>query len=347
MAHPHAWQHAHTFGQDVVQAGEQSTRWVVGLTFVTMIIELLAGYFTGSMALTADGWHMSTHAAALGISAFAYRFARQNAHNPRFTFGTGKVGTLAGFASAVALAMVALLLAWESVNRLIDPVPVHFQEAILVAFAGLLVNVISAWLLGGHDHHHGGHHDHDDHHDHHDHDHHDHDDHDHHDGPEHKDFNLRAAYMHVLADALTSVTALIALTCGMYLGWVWMDPLMGVIGSLVIAVWSYGLLRESGQVLLDAEEHGERAGRIRDLMQHAGEGVEVVDLHLWRVGTANFACIVSLVAHDPQPSLHYRQRLMEIPGLDHITVEINRCCSTDGEVVSGCAPLPVTTPHLH
>lgn len=325
----HVWRHAHTFGQDEVQVGEQRTRWVVALTFVTMIIELLAGYWTGSMALTADGWHMSTHAAALGISAFAYHFARRNARNPRFTFGTGKVGTLAGFASAIALAMVAILLAWESVNRLIDPVAVQFQEAIIVAFAGLLVNVISAWLLGGHDHHHGHdhheHHDHDDHHEHHEHD--DHHEHPAHGAETHRDFNLRAAYLHVLADALTSVTALIALTCGMYLGWVWMDPLMGVIGSLVIAIWSYGLLRESGQVLLDAEEHGARTERIRALLCQTGEGVEIVDLHLWRVGTANFACIVSLVAHAPHPSAYYKQLLLAIPGLDHLTVEVNRCCT--------------------
>ncbi|MBF0400783.1 MAG: cation transporter [Magnetococcales bacterium] len=340
---PEAWRHPHTFGQDAVQTGERRTHWVIGLTFTTMVVELLAGYYTGSMALTADGWHMSTHAAALGITAFAYSFARRHAHDPRFTFGTGKVGTLGGFASAVALAVVSILLAWESIQRLIEPVTVHFQQAIIVAFVGLLVNVASVWLLGGSDHHHGhgthhghgDHHDHDDHHDHpHDHDHDDHHDHhDHHDharhaAVEHKDYNLRAAYLHVMADALTSVTALVALTSGMYLGWVWMDPLMGVAGSVVIAVWSYGLLRDSAQVLLDAEQHGKREEQIRALLQAAEGEVEIADLHLWRVGSANYACIVSLVAHVPQPSAYYKQLLAPIPGLDHTTIEVNRCCST-------------------
>lgn len=311
--------HAHTFGLDERQAGEKPTRWVIVLTFVTMIVELVAGYYTGSMALTADGWHMSTHAFALGISAFAYHFARKHAHNPRFTFGTGKVGTLGGFSSAVALAMVAVLLGWESIQRLIHPVTVHFQEAIVVAFIGLLVNIVSAWLLRGADHHHGHPHDHDDPHDH---DPHGHDPH----KPvhaEHKDLNLRAAYLHVLADALTSVTALVALTCGMYLGWVWMDPLMGIVGSIIIASWSFGLLRDSSMVLLDAEEQGVRETKIRTLMQDVDEDIEIADLHVWLVGMASFACIISLVAHNPRPLQVYKQRLMALPGLDHVTVEVN------------------------
>lgn len=312
-------QHAHTFGQDAQQAGEKRTLWVIGLTFVTMVVELLAGHYTGSMALSADGWHMSTHVAALGIAAFTYNFARKHAQNRRFTFGTGKVGTLGGFASAIALAMISILLAWESAQRLLNPITVHFQEAIVVAFVGLLVNIISAWLLsGGDDHHHGHAHHHN----------HPHDGHENNHGQDrdntkHKDFNLRAAYLHVLADALTSITALVALTCGMYLGWAWMDPLMGIVGSLVIAVWSYGLLRDSGQVLLDAEEHGKRMESIRTLLKHVDDDAKIIDLHIWRVGMANHACIISLLTHNPQPLNTYKRALEGVSGLDHITVEIN------------------------
>ncbi|MBF0160461.1 MAG: CDF family Co(II)/Ni(II) efflux transporter DmeF, partial [Magnetococcales bacterium] len=230
-----AWQHSHSFGLDQQQAGEIRTRWVIAITLSMMVIELIAGYLTGSMALTADGWHMSTHATALTITAFAYAFARNNAHNPRFTFGTGKVGVLSAFASAIGLAIVALWMLLESIDRFLNPVTIRFQDALLVAAIGLVVNIVSALLLGGdhhgHGHSHGHGHDYHDDHDHDDHDHHDHDDHDHghHDHhPRGQDHNLRSAYLHVIADALTSVTALVALTCGMYLGWNWMDPLMGV-----------------------------------------------------------------------------------------------------------------------
>ncbi|MBF0192411.1 MAG: cation transporter [Magnetococcales bacterium] len=329
-----------------------------------MIVELIAGYLTGSMALTADGWHMGTHAAALGLAAFAYAFARRHADNPRFTFGSGKTGPLGGFASAVALAIIALLMAVESVQRLLSPVSVEFSTALLVAVSGLVVNLASAWLLGGahdHGHHHGhGHHDdhddhdhahpaHDDHDDHashdhahpahddhasHDHahpahdDHDDHASHDHHapDDPPvlHQDHNLKGAYLHVLADALTSVTAIVALICGMTLGWVWMDPLMGILGSVVIGVWSFGLIRESAKTLLDAEDNVALQDKVRRRFQEHGE-CEIVDLHLWRVGPASHACIVSLITHDPQDADDYKSWLRGIGGLDHLTVEVNHC----------------------
>lgn len=335
--------HDHTFGLDEQQAGERPTHWVIGLTFVTMVVELIAGVMTGSMALTADGWHMSTHAAALAIAAFAYSFARKHATDPKFTFGTGKVTALGGFASAIALVIIALLMALESVERLVTPIPVAFREAMMVAVVGLLVNLASAWMLSraGH-HHHGlfGHDDHDDHHDDHEHEHeheHDHDhghehDHDHHDHPqpEHRDYNLKAAYLHVLADALTSVTAIIALAAGYFFGWIWMDPLMGVVGSLVILVWSKGLLRESGAVLLDAEENDQRRSEILERLQRGGD--RVADIHLWRVGPASHACIVSLITPGELAADAYKMRLRTIAGLDHITVEVNRCATCAGGV---------------
>ncbi|MEO5340355.1 MAG: CDF family Co(II)/Ni(II) efflux transporter DmeF [Magnetococcus sp. MYC-9] len=317
------WYHEHHFGLHLQQPAEQRTRWVVCLTLVTMIVELGAGYATGSMALTADGWHMGTHAAALGLAAFAYVFVRRNANNPRFTFGAGKVGPLGGFASAIILSIIAVLMAFESVQRLLSPIPVEFNTALWVAVSGLAVNLLSAWLLGGaHEHGHGHHHD--DHHDHH-HDHgHEHD-HDHDAGqPHHQDLNLKGAYLHVLADALTSVTAIVALLCGMTLGWLWMDPLMGLIGSGVIGVWGYGLIRESSKTLLDAEDTRPLQERVRHCLQ-AEPGCEIADLHVWRVGPASHACIVSLIAHQPRDTDHYKALLRSIAGLDHLSVEINHC----------------------
>ncbi|NGZ06931.1 MAG: CDF family Co(II)/Ni(II) efflux transporter DmeF [Magnetococcales bacterium] len=322
MTTAHAfWHHEHSFGLDEKQAAEQRTHWVIALTLVTMIVELVAGYATGSMALTADGWHMGTHAAALGLAAFAYAFARRHANNPRFTFGSGKAGPLGGFASAIALALIALLMAVESIQRLITPIEVEFSTALLVAVSGLVVNLASAWLLGGAHHHHHGHHDHHDHDDHHDHHAHD-DHHDHHD--HHQDHNLRGAYLHVLADALTSLTAIVALICGMTLGWIWMDPLMGIIGSIVIGVWSYGLIRDSAKTLMDAEDNFPLRNQVRQKFQEYG-GCEIVDLHLWRVSPSSHACIISLITHHPQGADHYKSLLHGIGGLDHITVEVNHC----------------------
>jgi cation diffusion facilitator family transporter len=242
------WQHHHTFGTDERKGAERRTWWVIGLTATMMTVEIAAGMIFGSMALLADGWHMGTHAAALGITVFAYVYARRHADNPRYSFGTGKVGALGGFASAVGLAVVALLVFGESVVRVASPVAIRFDEAIAVAVIGLVVNLASAFILRDHHEHGHGAGEHDEHH----HDHHDH--------------NLRGAYLHVMADAMTSVLAIVALIAGRQLGWVWMDPAMGIVGSIVIARWSYGLLRDTSGVLLDAEVPAAR----RDAIQAAG-----------------------------------------------------------------------------
>ncbi len=307
------WQHDHDFGDARQRVAERRTRWVIGLTATTMVVEMVAGSLTGSMALTADAWHMASHVGALSITALAYYMTRRHAKDHLFTFGTGKIATLGGFTSAVVLAMVALLIAVESLRRLVQPETVHFKEAMLVAVVGLIVNLLSARLLGRDEHHH-----------HHQHHHHQH-------GADHaheravgKDLNLRAAYLHVLADALTSVLAIVALWTGSRYGWVWMDPLMGLVGALVIARWSYGLLRESGRILLDAEDHRAVEKRIRDLVESGGDS-RIVDLHVWRVGPKSLACIASLATHEPTAPDRYRHRLAGIPGLDHITVEVNTC----------------------
>lgn len=309
------WQHAHDYGTEADRNAERRTCWVVGLTFATMLVELAAGWLTGSMALMADAWHMASHVGALGLAAFAYGFARRHAGDARYTFGTGKVSALAGYTSALLLGVVAFWMIWESLQRLVDPVVIHYTEAIAVAALGLAVNLLSAWLLGhehGHDHHgHGHHHDHDHAHDH---------EHDH----EHVDHNLKAAYLHVLADALTSVLAIVALACGMVYGWNFLDPVMGLVGAAVVSRWAWGLARDSAAVLLDAEDHGTVAAEVRRIIESEPDH-EVADLHLWRVGPASRACIVSLVTHAPHPAEHYRARLAAIPGLDHITVEINQC----------------------
>jgi cation diffusion facilitator family transporter len=307
------WQHAHNFGTEAERHAERRTRWVVGLTFITMLVELIAGWLTGSMALLADAWHMASHVSALGLAAFAYRYARRHAHDARYTFGTGKVSALAGYSSALLLAVVALWMVWESTQRLFNPVTIRYAEAMAVAALGLAVNLASAWLLrDGHHHHDHGH---DDGHDHrhaHDHDH------------QHVDHNLRAAYLHVLADALTSVLAIVALAGGMLYGWGFLDPVMGLVGAAVISRWAWRLARDSGAVLLDAEDHGRVAAEVRRLIE-AEPDHEVADLHLWRVGPASRACIVSLVTHRPRPVEHYRRLLAQVEGLDHLTVEVHHC----------------------
>jgi cation diffusion facilitator family transporter len=307
-----AWTHSHDYTTTAELQAERRTRWVVYLTLSAMVVELIAGWLTGSMALLADGWHMGSHAAALGLSVFAYRLSRRWAADARFTFGTGKVPTLAGYTSALLLGLGALWLMWESLARVLNPVAIHYSEAIAVAILGLVVNVASAWILGGGtDHHHHGHG-----HGHHDHGH-------HHDG-EHKDHNLRAAYLHVIADALTSLLAIGALSAGLLFGWAFLDPLMGVAGALLIGRWAYGLAADSARSLLDAEDHGETARRVRAAFENVDD-VEVADLHLWRVGAASRACIVSLVTHDPRPLGFYKGLLDDIPGIDHLTVEVNQC----------------------
>jgi cation diffusion facilitator family transporter len=307
------WRHEHVFLGAAHERNERRTWLVVGLTSVMMVAEIVGGALSGSMALTADGWHMSTHAAALGIAAFAYRYARRHARDPRFAFGTGKLGDLAGFASAILLAMIALGIAWESVQRLFQPVAIHFAEAISIAILGLAVNLASAWLLGIEHHHtHVADEDHDHHHRHH---------HGHH--TVHHDHNMRAAYWHVLADALTSVLAIVALVLALALGWNWLDPAIGVFGALVIANWSRGLIRDSGAVLLDAVPNQQLSDDIRRCLE-IGED-RIADLHVWRLGPGHHGAIVSLVSHAPLPVEHYKARLSEMRALSHVTVEVYRC----------------------
>ena len=284
-----------------------------------MIAEILAGWLTGSMALLADGWHMGSHFAALGLAAFAYRFARRHAHDRRFTLGTGKVGSLAGFASAVILGIIAIIMAYESARRLIRPVEIEYTTAIIVATIGLAVNVASAFLLSGRDHDHHGHDDHRDDDDH---------DHDHH----HHDHNLKSAYVHVIADALTSGLAIIALTGGALLGLGWLDPVMGIVGAAVILWWSFGLVRGSARVLLDMEADSQTADAIRRLIEADADN-RVVDLHLWQVGTGHLALILSVVTHHPRHPDHYKRLIGEIGNLSHVTVEVI-CCESGERLIA-------------
>ena len=322
------WQHRHVYLGEKHDRHERRTWFVVALTAVMMVAEIVGGTIYGSMALVADGWHMSTHAGALAIAALAYRFARRHAHDPRFTFGTGKLGELAGFASAVILGVVALIIAAESAQRLMSPISIRYEQAILIALVGLAVNLVTAWMLYDEDHHHA--------HDHHD-DHDDHDDHDHDDAHGHhhadvRDHNIRAAYFHVLADAMTSVLAIAALLAGRFYGWVFMDPLMGVIGALVIAQWSIGLMRSSGAILVDMVPDRRLAAAVRRRLELDGD--KVADLHLWRLGPGHTALIASIVADRPQPPAVYKARLDGIAGLSHVTVEVHRCDDHDSRRVA-------------
>jgi cation diffusion facilitator family transporter len=313
------WGHSHDFGAADQAQAERRTRWVVALTLGAMVVELVAGWLTGSMALLADGWHMGSHAAALGISAYAYAFARQRNADPRFTFGTGKVSSLAGYTSALMLAAGALWMALESLVRLAQPVEIRYGDALLVAAFGLAVNLLSAWLLGhGHDHDHGHEHEHE-----HEHEY----DHGRLDG-DHRDHNLHSAYLHVVADALTSVLALVALSLGLIYGWGFLDPLMGIAGALLVGRWSWGLARDSASVLVDAEDQGQIASLVRSAIESDADN-EITDLHVWRVGPAGRACIVSLVTHEPRPVEHYRGLVAGVPGLLHLTVEVNHCRRAD------------------
>lgn len=298
--------HDHQFLGASHDENARRTLWVVVLTFVMMIGEIAAGYLTGSMALLADGFHMATHAGALGIAAAAYGFARRNANNRRYSFGTGKVGDLAGFASAMVLGLVSLGIAGESVFRLFQPTSVAFGEATLIAVVGLGVNLLSAFLLAGHHSHHNHGHSHDHSHDHGHHHHH--------------DNNLRSAYMHVLADALTSVLAIAALLAGRYLGWVWMDPVMGIVGSVVIAKWAWNLMRDSAAVLLDTTDEPV-AEEIRELLE-TSDDVRISDLHVWQVGPQARAAIVSVVAAAGVTAEAIRERLAPVHELSHLTIEL-------------------------
>ncbi len=309
--------HSHVFLGADHERNERRTRFVIALTVSMMVGEIIAGTVYGSMALVADGWHMATHATAMVIAALAYFYARRNAHNSRFTFGTGKMGDLAGFASAIVLALIALLIAWESLVRLRNPVPIYFPEAIAVAVLGLAVNIASAWLLKddhghSHSHTHGHSNDHGDDHQH------------HHAADDHakgRDNNLRAAYIHVLADALTSVLAIIALTAGSIYGWIWLDPVMGIVGAFVIANWSVSLIREAGGVLLDyipADE--ELSGEIRAAVEN--EKDRITDLHVWQLGPGHHGAIVAIVSDQPMPPSHYREKLNHLDELSHVTIEV-------------------------
>jgi cation diffusion facilitator family transporter len=302
-AHPvDQWQHDHDFLGAAHARNERRIRWVVGLTLVMMIGEIAAGTIYGSMALLADGWHMGTHAGAMSVSAAAYAFARRKARDSRYVFGTGKVGDLAGFTSAVMLVGVACVIGFESFKRLVNPSPIRFDEAILVAVLGLVVNLVSAILL--HEKRDAHHHDHGE------------------DG--HHDHNLRSAHLHVLADALTSVFAIGALCVGKFLNWTWMDPLCGILGAAVIVRWSWGLLRDTGAVLLDVEPDPQLLTRIRGRIE-GDSGDKITDLHVWRLGPGHFAAIISIVSDEPRAPDYYKGLLRDIEHLAHVTVEVHPC----------------------
>ena len=301
--------HSHIFLGNDHERNERKVWWVIALTSAMMFVEIIGGEIYGSMALVADGWHMSTHAGAMLIAALAYRFARQRADDTRFTFGTGKVGDLAGFSSAIVLALISLFIGWESITRLVNPTQINFMSAIGVAIAGLFVNIACAWLLRD-DHHHHGHEGH----------------HHHHGEHEHHDNNFRAAYIHVIADALTSILAIAALSVGGCYGWLWADPLMGIVGAIVIAHWSWGLIKDSGGVLLDAapqQTHLEH--NIREVM--APLCLSIDDLHVWQVGPGHFAAIVAVQASTEYTPAFYKAKLNHIHELSHLSVEIQHPAS--------------------
>jgi cation diffusion facilitator family transporter len=311
--------HSHVFlGEDHARA-ERRTWAVIVLCLVMMVAEIIGGALFGSLALIADGLHMSTHAGALLLAALAYTFARRYSADANFTFGTGKFGDLAGYTSAIVLAMIALLIAYEAITRFLDPVPIAFNEAIPIAALGLLVNVASAWLLaGGHQHDHGHSHGHTQTHDH---PHvHDHAPHDHAGERHHRDNNMRAAVVHVMADAAVSVLVIAGLLLARAFGWLWMDPLAGFIGALVIASWSIGLVRDTGAILLDRMPDPALAEKIRASIE--SEGDRVTDLHLWRLGPGHLGAIVSIATSQPRDAPHYRQQLAHFSDLSHVTVEV-------------------------
>jgi cation diffusion facilitator family transporter len=302
------WQHPHNF-MSLHEHGSRRSWQVLILTLIVMVIEIVAGMLFGSMALLADGWHMSTHAVAFIIVLTAYHYARKHVDNPAFSFGTGKISVLGGFASAVALAVVALTMFAESVARAVSPQAIQFNEALGVAVLGLAVNIASVFLLKtphGHTHGDGEHH-------------------------HHHDHNLKAAYLHVLADALTSVLAIVALLLGKYFGWNRIDAFAGMVGGVVIAHWAYGLLKETAPILLDGSVNAEISRNVRELIE-AGDETRITDLHIWKVGPEAYAAIISLVTHSARTPEYYKQQLAGIGHLDHITVEINSCTDADGSV---------------
>lgn len=295
------WKHNHDFTV-TNEKGERRTQYVLILTALTMVVEIIAGSVYGSMALLADGWHMGTHVAAFMITLFAYRYARKHANDPAYAFGTGKVSVLGGFASAIALTVVALVMLIESMQRIIDPQVIHFNEAIAVASLGLFINIISAFLLKDSHHHH---HHHDEQHHHHDH-------------------NLKAAYMHVLADALTSLLAIIALISGKYFGWNWLDPIMGIVGAIIITRWSYGLILQTSPILLDESIEENYQAKIKDAIENDSDNC-ISDIHIWKVSADHYAAIISVVTHHPKPTEYYKELLIEFKKISHLTIEVIAC----------------------
>ena len=304
---PLSWQHSHAFDEGNPLA-ERLTKWVVVLTAVMMVVEIAGGWTFNSMALLADGWHMSSHTLALGLSVIAYAAARRFSGDSRFAFGTWKIEVLGGFSSAILLTLVAALMLYQSVERLASPTTIHYDEAIAIGVIGLLVNLACAWLLrGGHQHEHHGH-GHDDAHGH----------------AHHQDLNLRSAYVHVVADAATSVLAIVALFGGKLWGAAWLDPVMGIVGAGLVAVWAYGLMRDSGRVLLDAEMNAPVVQEIREVIDASPVKATLCDLHVWRVGKGKYACIVSLATTAAVEPDFFKQQLRVHEELVHITVEVNR-----------------------
>jgi cation diffusion facilitator family transporter len=307
---PVPYGHTHVFLGSGHDRNARRTWAVIWLCGLMMIAEIVGGNLFGSLALVADGMHMSTHAGALLLAALAYSYARRHADDPRFVFGTGKLGDLAGFSSAIVLAMIALLIGYEAVARLLHPIAIDFNQAIPIAVVGLVVNVISAWMLGGGSHEHEAH-DHERHHGH---------KHDHY-GAAHRDNNMRAAFVHVLADAAVSVLAITGLAAGKFFGWVFMDPVMGILGALVIANWSYGLIKDTGAVLLDMTPDRRMAEGVRRVIE--AEGDTLADLHLWRLGPGHLGAIVSVVTEEPRTPAFYRALLRPFRALSHITIEVD------------------------
>ena len=301
------WQHNHQFNMENPQ-GERNTWKVISLTLVMMVIEIITGLLYGSMALLADGFHMATHTFAIGITAIAYYYSRKHAHDPRYSFGTGKIGVLGGFTSAIFLALVSFAMIFESIVRLVTPTSIRFNEAILVAVIGLVVNLVCAYLLHGHevDHHHSNL---------------EHDDHQHNECHDH---NLRAAYLHVIADALTSLLAIVALLTGKYFGWVWMDPAMGIVGAIVILKWAYSLVTQTGKILLDYNVDKGFMTKIKAILESDSD-TRISDIHAWKLGSQKYAAIVSIVTHYPKAPDYYKGLLKSLTDIAHLTIEVHSC----------------------